>query len=39
MSTGPVVKATVEHFKKCFGAKPEMIFMAPGRVNLIGILI
>ena len=33
---GPVVKATVEHFKKCYGAEPQMICVAPGRVNLIG---
>lgn len=33
---GPVVKATAEHFKKCFGAEPEMTCIAPGRVNLIG---
>ena len=59
---GPVVKATVEHFRKCYGAEvcaprlpscvvraaraawlcltlceqPEMICVAPGRVNLIG---
>ena len=36
--TGPVVKATVEHFKKTFGADPEIICIAPGRVNLIGLV-
>ena len=35
---GPVVKATVEHFKKTFGADPEIICIAPGRVNLIGLV-
>ena len=35
-ASGPVVKATAEHFKKCFGAEPEMTCIAPGRVNLIG---
>ena len=37
--TGPVVKATVEHFKKTFGADPEIICIAPGRVNLIGVCV
>ena len=36
LASGPVVKATTEHFKKMFGADPALTFVAPGRVNLIG---
>ena len=37
-TTDPVAESVVKSFKEAFGADPEAIFLAPGRVNLVNVL-
>jgi hypothetical protein len=35
-TTDPVAESVVKSFKEAFGADPAAIYLAPGRVNLVG---